>query len=157
TNVSVQGTASGNPNLTPEKSKSWTAGLVLQPDWPRGLAATLDYYNIDITNAINFINAQDILDNCVDSPGGPDTAFCSLFTRGADHNINFISSEYINASELLTSGWDFNLTYSTPVEGVTRYVPGMHGVTGDLSLTMNVNYLERLRLAPFQDHPDQQD
>src|SRR5690606_28181389 len=80
-NQSIQGTASGNDNLDPEKAKSWTVGFVLQPRWTPNFSITLDYYNIKITDAITFIDPQDIVNNCVDASGGPDESFCSLFTR----------------------------------------------------------------------------
>ncbi|MBS0659653.1 MAG: TonB-dependent receptor [Verrucomicrobia bacterium] len=36
----------GNVLLTPEESKSWTAGLVFTPRWVKGLTLTVDYYQV---------------------------------------------------------------------------------------------------------------
>src|SRR5262249_7048451 len=113
-------------------------------------------YNIDIKDAITFVSAQAIVDNCVDSSGGLDQSFCSLVTRGADSNVDFIASSFVNASELLTSGWDMNITYSTPVDKWTSHMGMLSKLDGDLNVSMNINYLERLRLFPFQSTPTDQ-
>jgi iron complex outermembrane receptor protein len=156
-NAGIPGEASGNPNLDSEESVSWTAGIVLQPRWVPNLSVTLDYYNIEITDAITFVDEQDIVNNCVDATGGPDFSFCDLFTRNAQGNINFISSSYVNASKLLTSGWDLEIRYQTSVVPVTEHLGPLSSLNGDLSVSMNVNYLERLRVFNFQDRPDEED
>ena len=90
-NQGIVGTSSGNSELDPEKASSWTLGFVAQPRWTPGLSFTLDYYNIEIEDAITFIDPQDIVNNCVDASGGPDQSFCSLFTRDpATSDIDFV-------------------------------------------------------------------
>lgn len=47
---SIGGGYSGNPNLKPETSRSFTAGIVVEP--VRGLTFTVDYYNVKKKNVI---------------------------------------------------------------------------------------------------------
>src|SRR5690606_10938950 len=47
----------GNEFLTEERSRSWTAGAVIQPRWIPGLALTVDYYDISIENLISTLTA----------------------------------------------------------------------------------------------------
>src|SRR5713226_1782971 len=54
----------GNPALKPETAKIFTAGIVLQPTFVKGLTATVDYYNITIDDNISRIGAAQILAGC---------------------------------------------------------------------------------------------
>src|SRR3546814_1324070 len=49
TNDSVQlaGTTRDNPSLQPETADQWGVGVVLQPQFLRGFALSVDYYDID--------------------------------------------------------------------------------------------------------------
>jgi outer membrane receptor protein involved in Fe transport len=69
-----------NPNLTAERSRSWTFGAVAQPRFLPGLALSVDYYNIRVSNVIVALTAQQIANNCVDQPD-TNNIFCSLFQR----------------------------------------------------------------------------
>jgi len=158
TNASIEGFSSGNPDLEAEEAKSWTAGVVLQPRWIRGLSFTADYYDIQIDNAISLVGAQDIIDNCYDASGGLDPSFCSLFTRGADSNIDFIETTFINAAALTTKGWDFELAYTRDLEELADANPTMFGgLRGRLTGVLTANKLEELNFFAFADRPDEID
>ena len=61
----VNSTVGGNPNLKPEKSNSYTAGIVLQPKRiVPGLSITVDYYHIKITKAISTASPGDAINGC---------------------------------------------------------------------------------------------
>ena len=157
TNSSIVGTYSGNPNLAPEKSFSYTGGFVLQPTFIPNLSFTIDYYAIKIKNAISFLQAQDIVDNCYNNSAGLDSQYCSLFTRGSDNNINFIQSTYLNSSKLETDGIDIQVDYST---GVARWTSGSkytNWLDGRLALSLTFNYLHQFHNFPFQNNPSQVD
>ena len=58
-------TTGGNLNVKPEKSNSYTVGVVLQPsDYVPGLSITVDYYNIKIDGAITTPTPGDIVAAC---------------------------------------------------------------------------------------------
>jgi len=157
-NESVVGTASGNADLDAERAKSWTVGLVLQPRWTPNLSMTIDYYNIQIKDAITFIDPQDIVDNCVDASGGPDDSFCSLFTRDpTTNNIDFVESTYLNASKLETNGWDITINYRRGIDDLTANLGPLSRLDGSVSLSVTANHLDKLRLFAFQNRPDEQD
>ena len=156
TNASIDGTSRGNPNLEAEEAKSWTAGVVLQPRWIPGFSFTADYYDIRIDNAIASISAQNIINNCYDANGGLDAGYCSLFTRGADGNINFVETTYINAAALETTGWDFQVAYTKSLDELAMDHPTMFGgLRGRVSANLTANHLTKLNFFEFQDRPDQ--
>ena len=155
TNASILGTTSGNPNLDPEKSISYTGGFVLQPHWVPNLSLTIDYYAIKIKNAITNVAAQDIINNCYNGTS-LSPQYCSLFTRSANNNINFVSTTYVNSSKLETDGIDLQATYATGVAGLTGMTPYTRFLDGRLSFSLSANYLIHLRNFPFQNIPSQQ-
>ncbi len=58
-------TGGGDPNIRPEKAKTLTVGVVLQPkNFVSGLTLTVDYYNIKVDNAITSATPADIIDAC---------------------------------------------------------------------------------------------
>ena len=63
-------TGGGNLNLNPEKSTSWTAGLVFQPEFLPGFSMSLDYYNIKVTGAITSPTVDDAITACFGEPTG---------------------------------------------------------------------------------------
>lgn len=155
-NLSVPGTVSGNPNLQPERSFSYTGGVVLQPPMTPNLAITLDYYSIKIKDAITQVAAQDIVDNCYGSSAGLDQSYCSLFTRDATRQtINFAQTTYVNASKLYTNGLELQVNYAldvAPLIGGWRYLSGLDG---RLSFNLTADYVMHLRNYPFQSNPGQ--
>ncbi|MCH7313788.1 TonB-dependent receptor [Acinetobacter sp. ANC 3882] len=93
----------GNPDLTPESSKSINAGIVLTPEAIPDLRLSVDYYNIKKTNNISSIDAQYILDN--------QSKYGSRIKRNQAGDVVSIDTTPFNALNLKTSGIDTNLNY----------------------------------------------
>ncbi|GAB4574144.1 MAG: hypothetical protein Tsb008_10660 [Rhodothalassiaceae bacterium] len=115
------GVTSGNRNLQEESAKTWTLGAVIQPNALAGLTLTVDYWNIDITDAIASVSAQDIVDNCFDSPNFPNQ-FCDLFSRNQDPSspqflgFNFLRQTQVNFGSIRSAGVDFQGRYAFDIE-----------------------------------------
>jgi outer membrane receptor protein involved in Fe transport len=152
---SIIGQTSGNPDLKPEKSLSYTGGAIFQPPWIPHLNFTIDYYSILIKDAITQVSAQDIINNCYNESSGLSSQYCSLFTRGSDGNINFVQTTYVNSSKLYTDGVEFQADYSIGVSGLTSMSNYTSWLDGHLGFSLDLNYVLRLRNFPFQDNPDQ--
>jgi outer membrane receptor protein involved in Fe transport len=60
----VLSTGGGNLNIRPEKSDSYTIGVILQPSFVPGFTATVDYYNIKIREFIGFPTPGDAIAAC---------------------------------------------------------------------------------------------
>lgn len=84
----LSGFNQGNLGLQPEKGKSFTVGAVVQPRWVPGLTVTVDYYNIEIEQAINSLTGQAIINRCYDDPVGLDNPFCDVVFRRGGGNAN---------------------------------------------------------------------
>ena len=110
------GIVGGNPNLSPEKSESFTAGLVLQPS--KNLLATIDYWSIDLKEVIDSVEAQTIVQRCFNRDGANPTysasnQWCQLFARDAN-NGGVIRLQQLQRNQAFNkvSGVDIGLDYS---------------------------------------------
>ncbi|MBS3797894.1 TonB-dependent receptor [Pseudoalteromonas sp. BDTF-M6] len=146
-NVSVDTLSGGNPDLKPEKSTSYTAGIVWTPSFAENFSMTVDYYDIEIEDAISFISTQSIADNCVDAPGGIDQSFCSQIDRNpTTKDIELVRSGYLNAAALTTRGIDADFDYRTDLSSFD--------LEGELNFNLFVNHLLELEDFEFQNRPD---
>ena len=112
--ASYGATSLPNPDLKPEKSRSFTGGIVLQPT--RNITLTAEYYNIRKTDVITTANnAPAILAYYSGQaiPTGynviPDVADSTPRPAGTLPRIAFVQSGFINANTLRTSGLDFGV------------------------------------------------
>jgi outer membrane receptor protein involved in Fe transport len=107
----------GNPALQPEKSKMYTAGIVFEPRWVRGLTATLDYYHINIDQSIATIGAQLILNSCYPANADAAPRFCNLVQRSPDtQKVTYIINTTQNVGNDAIGGIDLALNYLLPTQ-----------------------------------------
>jgi len=110
------GTSGGNPDLGEEQATTWTIGFVLQPRFAPGLMLSLDYYSIEIEDAIAAVSDQDIVNTCYDLATFPNQ-FCGLFTRNEDPNsptylgFDFLRQTQLNFGRIETAGVDLRVAY----------------------------------------------
>lgn len=145
------GVSSGNKNLKSEEATTWTAGLIYQPSWAPGLSLTVDYYNIEIEDAITFLDPQDAADKCVDGPALA-LEYCALIHRDpTTKQITDVESSFLNQAALTTAGWDIQANYSTQLADLHSSLPGR------VNASVNLNIIEKLRDFSFADFPDEVD
>lgn len=108
----------GNPDLEPEKARTYTLGMVWQPELIPGLTASLDYYKIRMSNAIGLIEAANpaVQRLCEDSGGT--SAYCSLYVRPLPFEdrspANFpieVLDLALNTAYSEIQGYDFEASY----------------------------------------------
>ncbi|MBH0112094.1 TonB-dependent receptor [Novosphingobium sp. YJ-S2-02] len=138
--------SSGNLELKPETAKTLTVGAVMQPRFVPGLSLTVDYYNIDLRNAIDAFGPQTLINKCVDQPT-LDNIFCPLIERDENGNLESVASQKLNLAQYLTRGIDFGLGYSLPLENV-----GLG--KGRLSIDANYTRLLKRRYTLDPDDPN---
>jgi outer membrane receptor protein involved in Fe transport len=113
----------GNPNLRPETAKTFTAGLVIQPQMVRNLTFTVDYFNIRVDDAIGVAGTANILNGCY--AGGVDE-YCGLVVRNNVGRIAYVNDFYANIGTIRTGGIDFAIRYMLPTD-VGRFAFGFDG------------------------------
>ena len=98
-NATIIGADEGNPNLLPERSRSFNIGGILQPRWVPNLSLQVDFFRIKIKDRITPLSLTQIMQACFDSPSFPNNPFCSpdLFRRDASGQVVFGKTSQLNA------------------------------------------------------------
>jgi iron complex outermembrane receptor protein len=126
----------GNPDLVPEKSKSYSMGLILTPT--KNVDVLIDYYKIRKESETALQNAQFVIDHSADFPGRVvrDT---NPATQLVDANGNMIPNsgpmtavnrKYVNQGSTEVSGIDFEVAMRQSL-----------GVQGALSSKLSWSYM----------------
>src|SRR5690606_27849028 len=133
--------SAGNSELQPETSDNWTAGIVWSPgfadglSWVEGLTTSLDYYSLEIDDAIQGRDPGDVIDACVLTL---DPLFCDLTPRTSSGQLGVVDNQLQNIGGIEASGLDFAIDYMGPETGV-----------GTFSARFNATYLnEYLEVTP---------
>ena len=93
--------AGGIGLLDAETSTAKTLGLIWTPDF-LDLSIAIDYFDIEINNAVTQLGAGTIMGGCYGSPVYPNV-FCSLFTRTPSNaainpnSVITVNDNYLNA------------------------------------------------------------
>jgi len=117
---SIYSPNSGNPNLNEETADTVTLGVVVQPRFIPGLSIAVDYYSIDIADAITSFNNEDILAQCYDNDAPlSENPFCAEITRNPNTGqlAEVIQREF-NLAGFNVEGIDVAVQYTTPLEGI---------------------------------------
>ncbi|HXA37557.1 MAG TPA: TonB-dependent receptor, partial [Phenylobacterium sp.] len=139
------GQTGGNPNLKPEVSDTYTAGVVFQPKFVPGLNVSFDYFNIKVDQFIAGLGSNLIINQCV-ATANP--TFCNLVHRDANgslflSNQGFVQDTTLNTGSLQTTGVDVNVSYRTDLASL-----GL-GDNGSISATMVGTWLDTLITQPL--------
>ncbi|NMH64421.1 TonB-dependent receptor [Shewanella salipaludis] len=125
----LSSTLGGNKNLTPEEADTFTVGIVYSPDFIDGLSMTVDYWDIQLDNAITTIGEQLILDKCA-----TEGVFCDKITRYTSGalagNSKDIDNRNVNVGGVKSQGYDFNAQYSMDTQ------------IGSLSFNLDTTYYQ---------------
>jgi outer membrane receptor protein involved in Fe transport len=153
----------GNPKLHSESATTWTAGAVIQSPWDaevlRRLTATVDWYRIQITDAITGLTSESVYEQCLNGDGtnptyDPNNAFCKLIHR--DNLFGFpagVTGLFTNIGAIRTSGIDTQVNWGAQLRDFHLPAPG------SVSLNVAFNYLMEYNIetaagAPFVDYAD---
>ena len=139
----------GNPNLRPETGDTRTIGVVFTPTFLDGFTATLDYFNIDVSNAISSINPNVTLTECygAGATAASEAFFCPLVHRNAQGQI--YGGGYVDAAELNTGfehtkGWDVEANYNLSLDSMA-FTSGL----GALQFALVATYLQSFAVEPI--------
>ena len=131
----------GNPNLVPEVARTYTTGIVFTPTSIPGLTTSLDYYRINMTNAIGTISASTPSVQTLCNQSGGTSPFCALYVRpfpiSNTSPANFptlLINEALNTAVLRTEGWDFEANYGFDLSDV------IDSASGTINLRVLANY-----------------
>jgi len=125
---------SGSPTVGEEEADSFTVGVIFTPKAFENLSIALDYYDIEIEDAIRVPTGTEILARCHDvDPSTFDPTCGDLVFRdpnsGPVLDVRGIAN---NEDTIETSGFDFEVSYLIDELG-----------PGSLQLSLSANYLDK--------------
>ncbi|SEK38621.1 TonB-dependent Receptor Plug Domain [Colwellia chukchiensis] len=140
-NGQIEGSFGGNENLTEETSDTFTVGIVVQPF--EGLDFTIDYFSIEIEDAISSYGVNNTLNVCYNIVKDANHETCKNITRRADGNVDIVQSLNANIASIETTGVDFNVTYNKELDF------GLFGDGSDLNVQFRSTFLEKSDFVPI--------
>lgn len=135
-NAQMEALFGGNPNLSAESADTYTVGVIMTPSMIDGLTLQLDYYNIEIEDAITTIPLQTLLDechivgiasSCAALAGGRNPATGEMGANGFLPGLTAINAAVIEAE-----GVDLRVDYGFSADVI--------GLPGDVALTYYGGY-----------------
>jgi len=110
-NTQIRTLVGGNTDLGPETATNRTLGLVYSPSYLSGFDISLDWWKIELDDAIFTQGAQSILDNCYRNAA---SSACDLITRSSDGQISRLQATPANIGSLVQEGYDMTIGYRLP-------------------------------------------
>jgi iron complex outermembrane recepter protein len=137
---------SGNPKLTPEKTETYTAGLVYTPKFLSGFTMTVDFYQLYTRDVIldpfSFLIVSVSANG--NAGGGPGAPYAEFIHRedgpGGPQTGEIISidAQKQNASKRLVNGMDITAAYQLPTQN-----------WGTFTVSSGYNYFFTWKAEPF--------
>jgi outer membrane receptor protein involved in Fe transport len=108
----------GSVELAPEESDTYSVGFIVAPPFIDGLTVSVDWYDIDVQDAIATIGPETTVLQCIETGN-----FCDLVNRGQNDSLwlglasatNGVSALSQNIGFFRVKGIDMDLTYSFDV------------------------------------------
>ena len=141
-NTQIEGVFGGNPDLFEESSDTFTVGIVVSP--MEGLDFTVDYFDIEITDAISTFGGgvNNILSICYEGTKDINDEYCSAITRRPDGNVDLVRANNANIGAVRTTGIDFNVTYNQEFDF------GFNGNGSNLNIQFRSTFLDTFDITP---------
>ena len=119
--TSATSKSGGNASLKPEIGDTRTIGVVFTPTFLDGFTATVDYFNIDVSNAISSISPTVTLAECYGSsatrvPKLTSARWCIVIALGQLYGSGFVTATNQNTGFEHTKGWDFEANYNLSLD-----------------------------------------
>jgi len=103
----ITSVAVGNPNLDPEFADTVVAGFVFQPSWVEGLQVSSDWYEVDVSDAINQLGTQRVVNECA----AGNKELCAFVERDDQGIIGRVFNPFYNIATQYVSGVDTEVSY----------------------------------------------
>ncbi len=149
----------GNPNLVPETADTFTVGMVSNFDLGNvGVQLTVDYYNIEIEEAIEVLTAQQIMTKCFNLDGTSNPTYdinyfpCQQINRPilspetTSFDLDPVNQPILNLGGIKTSGFDVAATFDLEVEALA-----WGGRGGSIRFSTLTNFLNEYEIQAFAD------
>jgi iron complex outermembrane receptor protein len=141
----------GNPRLGVEEAETWTLGVVFaSPGRFENLTASVDFYNIEISDAIATLDATFAYSKCFNADGVSNPTYslaneyCQMIKRDpVTGERSSVDAPYLNSGNLHTRGLDIAVNW-------TKYI-GDSG--GSFFINSLLTYLDKFEIQDAEGEP----
>ncbi len=133
-NPQLNATSAGNADLKAETSDSYTFGFVYSPDWVDNIdwmeaaSISIDYYNLEIDDAVQGRDPGDVIEACVNTLA---PEFCSAVPRTSAGRVGLVNNQLQNIGIIETSGLDVALNYMAPGTNFGQFLVSVNATNLD--------------------------
>jgi outer membrane receptor protein involved in Fe transport len=127
----------GNPDLSPEESDTYSAGIVWTPDFVDGLSLTVDYFDIEINDGINNLTPEFVLTECLEG----DDAQCTSVQRGGRNDNLWVGSNVDTSGKIVALNDNFAVERVKGIDLVGSYDFDV-GSWGSMNLHNVMSYID---------------
>ena len=157
--VSVAGSDGSNKTLQPEKANTWSVGAVLSPksggELFSAVQISVDYYNINVTNAIGSLLLTDILPRCFNSDGASNPGYSAANPYCARIARDPLTGDIVNGQQGLFNFGQYSL------DGVDTQINWRFGLdtlgapasAGTITLNSVISYLNSYKVSGLLGSP----
>ena len=136
----------GNINLKPETADTYSFGFVFTPTFFKNFSLSVDYWNVNVSQAIINLSGEVILTNCGTLDNAYDCSQINRFVAGGysvfgGEGLGSVNLQLINASALKTSGVDVNASYHIALDDLGVQNMGSLGFNLTGTYTQNLTTL----------------
>lgn len=133
--VPTQINTGGNLNLVPEFADTTTFGVVLSPSFLPGFQASVDFYDINIKDAIATLAPADIVSRCASGT----TNLCDRIVRDGTGRLVSIDQVFENLASARNRGVDFEVSYRRDLNSIWSKA------SGNLTVRLLASYTDMVR------------
>ena len=145
-NNEIPGLFGGNPNLAEEESDTFTLSAVITPEALPNLRVSIDYFDIDVEDAIGAFggSVNNILSVCYTQVQDINSTACQAVGRNTTSGVidtqNPVLATNVNVGGLETSGIDLQVGYTWDLD---------LGGGSELGVLFNATFLDEYNLIPI--------
>jgi len=116
-NPQLNAVSAGNDTLEAETSDSYSVGIVYSPSWVddvswiESLTASIDFYDLEIDDAVQGRSPGDVIEACVNTL---DPTLCAAVPRTTSGRVGLVNNQLQNIGLIESSGYDVSLSYAAP-------------------------------------------
>jgi iron complex outermembrane recepter protein len=146
----------GNPNLKAEEAKTWTAGFVMglpvENALLSGLRFTVDYYQIELEQAITVTTGDQIMSRCFSPQVNPGLSIDNVWCRAMQRDqtlgsLAVVNALFSNEAKYDVRGYDVQIDWRAALADMGTSLPG------SLSLNIQASILDRFNEQTGADQP----
>ncbi|MBV1876002.1 MAG: TonB-dependent receptor [Pseudomonadales bacterium] len=139
------GVEGGDPRVNEEVADSYTLGASISIPYLRGLTMTLDWYDIEIDDAIAITGRSTVIERCYNVTSNFDSTCGGAALRNSVGALVAVNSFASNENQIETAGLDLDIKYALALTDLTS------ALDGELNINFLYTYIDEWEITGIVD------